>query len=108
MDRSLLAEAEPDLAVVKGNVSTYKDKNPITALLVIEIARTSAIFDRLKASVYASANIPEYWIVHTGKKQIEAYSQPVAGKYKEKQVLQKEDTLTLFGKSISTRMIWGD
>ncbi|MEM7179596.1 MAG: Uma2 family endonuclease [Spirochaetota bacterium] len=97
------SESEPDLAVVSGDIFTYREENPKTALLVVEIAKTSVILDRLKAKIYASAGIPEYWIAHTRKKQIEVYSQPVGNKYQSKNVYQESDGVSIFGKSISLR-----
>lgn len=102
------SEPEPDIAVVKGDMFTYKNENPTTALLVIEIARTSAIFDRLKVSVYAKANIPNYWIVHTVKKQVEVYSTPKSGKYTAKQILKENDDLPIFQTKIPAGKIWNN
>src|SRR5262245_58521196 len=57
-------EPLPDVAVVTGSVRDYSANHPTTAVLVIEISDTTLRFDRTtKASIYARANIPEYWLV---------------------------------------------
>jgi len=54
-------EPVPDLAVVSGKPSDYCKQHPTTALLAIEVADTTLEFDyTVKASLYASATIPEY------------------------------------------------
>jgi aryl-alcohol dehydrogenase-like predicted oxidoreductase len=56
---------EPDVAVVAGSIGDYADAHPTTAVLVIEVADTSLAFDRTaKASLYAKAGIPEYWMLN--------------------------------------------
>lgn len=56
---------EPDVAVVPGRLGDYANAHPTTALLVVEVADSSLIQDRLtKASIYAAAGVPEYWIVN--------------------------------------------
>ena len=57
------SEPEPDGSLFAGNEEAYKS-NPTTALLAIEVSDTSLKRDRTaKASLYARADIPEYWIV---------------------------------------------
>lgn len=68
------SEPEPDIAIVTGNEDQYLDEHPHTALLVIEVAVTSLVLDRVKSEIYAEAGIPEYWIVDTAKKRIEVYT----------------------------------
>ena len=59
------SELEPDVAVVSGSPRDYRDAHPSTALLVVEVADTSLLFDRTtKASLYARAGIPDYWLLN--------------------------------------------
>ena len=56
---------EPDVAVVPGCAADYEHAHPTTALLVVEVADSSLLQDRLtKAAIYAAAEIPELWIVN--------------------------------------------
>jgi Uma2 family endonuclease len=70
------SEPEPDIAVVTGRPDDYRAAHPATALLVIEVATLSLDLDREKARVYASAGIPEYWIVSPRECCVEAYLSP--------------------------------
>ncbi len=67
---------EPDVSVVKGSHFDYKD-HPTTALLVIEVANTSLEYDRKrKASLYAEAGIPDYWIVNFPDWRVDVLREP--------------------------------
>src|SRR5882724_9030534 len=59
-----LSVPEPDVAVLPGKFQDYLTRHPSTAHLVVEVADSSLVQDRLtKAAIYAAAGIPEYWIV---------------------------------------------
>jgi Uma2 family endonuclease len=74
------SEPEPDLAVVVGSPRDYRDGHPTTALLVVEISDSSLRIDRMeKASLYARAGIPEYWIVNLQGLCIEVRRDPTPG-----------------------------
>lgn len=78
LDVSLSSQPEPDLAVVRGTARDYASAHPSTALLVVEVAESSLAFDRgEKASLYASAGIPEYWIVNLSDRRLEIYRDPI-------------------------------
>lgn len=71
------SEPEPDIAVVPGKPGDYREAHPTTAVLVVEVAQTSAEYDReVKAPLYARAGIPEYWIVNLDEGCIEVYRDP--------------------------------
>ncbi|GBC91990.1 hypothetical protein HRbin15_00451 [bacterium HR15] len=73
------SEPLPDIAIVPGKPSDYRQQHPTTALLVIEIADTSLEYDRTeKMSLYASAGIPEYWIVNLNERCLEVYREPAS------------------------------
>jgi Uma2 family endonuclease len=58
------SEPEPDVAVVPRDPDAYLDAHPSRAVLIVEVAESSYRLDReSKASLYARAGIPEYWIV---------------------------------------------
>lgn len=72
-----MSEPEPDIAVVSGTARDYRDSHPTNAVLVIVIADTTLDYDRYtKASLYAKAGIPEYWIVNLVDRQLEMYRNP--------------------------------
>ncbi|MGE0824961.1 MAG: Uma2 family endonuclease [Candidatus Binatia bacterium] len=78
LDVSPSSQPEPDIAVVQGTVRDYAKAHPTTAVLVVEIAQSTLPFDREeKASLYASASIPEYWIVNLIDCCLEVYREPI-------------------------------
>jgi Uma2 family endonuclease len=74
------SEPEPDFSVVPLGES-WTD-HPSRAHLVVEVAVSSLRFDRTtKATLYARAGVPHYWVVDAECRCIEAHSQPSAGGY---------------------------
>jgi len=80
------SEPEPDLAVVRGTESDFRDDHPHTAELAIEACVTSHDYDRSKLGAYASAGVKEVWLVLAPEMQIEVHRQPADGKYSERVV----------------------
>lgn len=78
LDLSPSSQPEPDVAVVQGQARNYARAHPITALPVVEVSESTLSFDRgEKASLYASAGIPEYWVVNLVDRRVEVYRDPV-------------------------------
>jgi len=78
LDLSPASQPEPDIAVVRGSVRDHAHAHPTTALLVVEVSESSLAFDRgEKASLYASASIPEYWVMNLLDRRLEVYRDPV-------------------------------
>ena len=48
----------------------------VACTIVIEVADATVRRDRRKATIYAQAGIPRYWIVNLNERQIEVFSQP--------------------------------
>jgi len=70
----------PDLALVEPLPRTQQ---PTSALLVVEVAQTSQARDRDKARDYASADVPEYWIVDLAARTVTVHRSPLGGSYEE-------------------------
>jgi len=90
------SEPEPDLAVVRSEDAASVTAHPRTAVLVIEVAGDSLRFDRqMKASLYARAGIPEYWIVNVAETVIEVHRdpEPTSGLYREISMSRPGETL---------------
>jgi len=90
----------PDLAVVPGLRSDYVDTHPTTALLVVEIADTTLVQDRItKSVIYAAAGIPEYWVVNARDDRTEVFRAPdrSARAYGEQFVAYRGSRLELRG-----------
>ena len=96
-----MSEPEPDIAMVQGDFREYMKQHPATAALVLEVARSSLGFDReVKASLYASASVAEYWIVNLVDRYLEVHREPVAMKsarfgsgYRSRQLFQPGDVI---------------
>ena len=71
------SEPEPDVAVVRGGVRDFAAAHPADPVLVVEVAVSSLAFDREhKASLYARAGRPEYWIVNLIDRVLEVRRDP--------------------------------
>ncbi len=71
------SEPEPDLAVVRADEEATAQRHPRTAILVIEVADSSARHDlEVKARIYARAGIPEYWLVLVKQRTVEVLRDP--------------------------------
>ena len=87
------SEPEPDISVVKGKASDWRNSHPTTAELVIEVAITSLDLDLEKANLYAAAGVPEYWIVRPADEEIDIFREPIAGRYGKKETVRGNDEI---------------
>jgi Uma2 family endonuclease len=81
------SEPEPDLAIVRLPESAYNDRHPLPQDIfwLIEVAKTSLKTDlEIKAKIYATAGIPEYWVIDLVARQVIVCRYPQAGNYTEK------------------------
>ncbi len=83
---------EPDLAVIRGVVDDYDDRE-VTAddtALVAEISEANLPADRSDmARVYALAGIPVYWIINLVDGQVEVFSDPRRDGYQSHVILAR-------------------
>ena len=101
LNLSDVSEPQPDIAVYTGSAFDYLDTKPTHALLVVEVADSSLRYDRgQKASLYAKANITDYWIINLKDNTLEIYRTPVAAPtqpygygYKMVSSLKAQDTV---------------
>lgn len=88
------SEPEPDIAVVPGGPRDYIAAHPSCPPLVLEVAEATVILDRdYKTSLYARAQIPDYWLVNLVDGTLEVYRDP------------EPDTETPYGYRYATRLI---
>lgn len=87
------SEPEPDIAVVPGG--QYDRAHPTRALLVIEVAETSLQKDRgIKTALYATAGIPEFWIVNLAETVVEVHRHPAHGRYDDVHRVDRHGVVT--------------
>lgn len=71
------SEPEPDAAVVPGAIEDYRSAHPTRPVLAVEVAVSSLSLDRShKASLYARAGVPDYWIVNLVDRVVEINRDP--------------------------------
>ena len=87
------SEPEPDVAVIPGHEEDYRLIPVTTALLVVEVSVSSLALDRMKAALYAEADIPEYWTVLAEREMIDVYTVPVDGVYTQRRTYRRGETV---------------
>jgi Uma2 family endonuclease len=74
-----MSEPEPDFSIVRGSLDELRQGHPRHAALIVEVAESSLGIDRgRKATLYARAGIPDYWIVNLVGRTLEIHREPVA------------------------------
>ncbi len=67
----------PDLAIVPGAIRDYTKQAPTVALIVVEVAESSLFTDTTtKAELYATARVPEYWVIDLEHRQLIVFRDP--------------------------------
>ncbi len=82
------SEPEPDIAIVQRVQDNYLSHHPYPEDIywVIEYSNTSLDKDLgVKADIYASEGIPEYWVANLKKNILIVFRDPVDGKYQSRQ-----------------------
>jgi Uma2 family endonuclease len=90
------SEPEPDVVIAHHKANDYVSHHstPKEIYVVIEVSDTTLEKDcEVKHPLYASAGIPEYWIINLIDRQIETYRQPKNGEYHFKQIISQENTI---------------
>lgn len=91
------SEPEPDVALLRFRKDFYAQAHPgpEDVVLVIEVADTSAAYDReVKLPLYARAGVPEVWLVDLAEERIEVYRQPGRQGYEQIQRLGRGQHVT--------------
>ena len=107
------SEPEPDVAVVPFDPQYYRAGHPSRAVLLVEVSDSSYRIDHTyKASLYARAGVPEYWVVDVAHARLEVHRAPAASseapygwRYSSVTVLPKSDEVTLlFAPTVTIRI----
>ncbi len=86
------SEPEPDIAVVRGTWDDYRYRHPNAkeVLLAIEISDSSLAKDlNEKRIIYATASIPEYWVLALNQPELIVLRDPQDGNYQSEARLQQ-------------------
>jgi len=90
------SEPQPDLALLRPRPDFYGSSHPgpQDVLLVVEVAETSATYDReVKLPLYARAGIPEVWLIDLSEERIEIHRHPLPRGYQQVQHLRRGECL---------------
>ncbi|MBI2760700.1 MAG: Uma2 family endonuclease [Chloroflexi bacterium] len=90
------SEPEPDITLLRPRSDFYWGQTPSAedVLLLIEIADSSLSHDRnVKLPRYASAGVPEVWIVNLVDRCVEVYRGPTGDRYLETLTYVADDVL---------------
>ena len=67
----------PDLAIVPGSIRDYTASAPKQALVIVEVAASSLFEDTTtKAELYATAGVPDYWVIDLEHRQLIVFRDP--------------------------------
>ncbi|RYG48483.1 Uma2 family endonuclease, partial [bacterium] len=95
----------PDVLVLKGDLWSYDELNPSTALLAIEVEMDA---DRhtlaRKASLYAEAEIPEYLLVDVARSRVIQFRDPEWDGYRTRTEYRVGEFLTILGRTLDARV----
>lgn len=87
------SEPEPDLVVRERD--TPRPYHPSSAVLVIEVAASSLPVDlAVKAPLYASAGIAEYWVLDLDGRRAIVHREPEGGGYRQRLEVPADGNLT--------------
>jgi Uma2 family endonuclease len=88
-------EPDPDFALVRATRSFARARATVADVaLIIEVADSSLAFDLgAKAATYASAGIPEYWVIDLQSDVAHVFWEPSADGYRERRVAAAADTI---------------
>ncbi len=91
------SEPQPDLALLRPRPDYYANAlpQPADVLLLIEVAETTAGFDRaVKLPLYASQGIAEVWLIDVQERVVEVYRGAAPGRYRESYTFGGAETIT--------------
>jgi len=99
------SEPEPDVMVIRGQTTDYRDRHPqaLDIELVIEVSDATLERDRtMKKRIYAKAGIPIYWILNLRDRQLEVYIQPrmEESEYAYSQIFTESESITITLKEV--------
>ena len=97
------SEPEPDVVIIRGKTTDYRDRHPAASdvVLVIEVSDATLERDRtIKQRIYARAGIAIYWILNLRDRQLEVYTQllnqaEADPKYQQCQIFKEAESVSV-------------
>lgn len=106
-------QPQPDIAVLRPRDDFYSRSHPEASdtLLVIEVADSSVMYDRnVKARLYASAGVPEYWLVDLTRAEVTVHTRPAGDLYRDVRTVSRSATVratTVSGLDVRVEDLFG-
>jgi len=105
------SEPEPDVMVIRGQTTDYRDRHPQAQDLEVVIEVSDATLERdrtMKQRIYASAGISVYWILNLRDRQLEVYTQPrmEESEYTHFQIFTEVESVTLTIQDLDLGSLW--
>jgi len=91
------SEPQPDITLLRPRADFYAGSHPGPGdiFLVVEVAETSAEYDRqVKVPLYARSGIREVWVVDLAVGAVEVYREPTPDGYRQARRLGRGETLS--------------
>jgi Uma2 family endonuclease len=98
---------EPDVAVLRERNIEHQRRHPRgdEMLLVIEVSDTTVAFDRSrKATLYARAGVPEYWVLDLNRRMLVVHRESDGTQYRQIFLHAPEEAVSIPGCSESVRV----
>ncbi len=103
------SDPEPDVAVLRGTVRDYLEREPDPAadlLLIVEASGTTLQGDTTtKARLYARHAVPEYWVVSIAARELVVFRNPTAEGFADVQTYSESSTISPLAASDSVVQI---
>jgi Uma2 family endonuclease len=93
----LFNEPEPDIVLLRPRPDFYASGHPGPGdiLFIVEVAQSSIDYDRdIKARIYATARLAEYWLVDLNEDVVYVYSEPSNGVYRAVVSYRREQSIS--------------
>ena len=100
------SELEPDISVIEGKIEDYILEHPSTALLIIEVSKSSYQYDLAKLATYAEANVNNFWILDINSNRLDVYTLPRGREYLSRKIFSPNDLIPIFNHEISLKEIF--
>lgn len=94
---------EPDLVAARGAHIDYVARHPRgdEALLVVEVSHSTQRKDREKASIYARAGVPTYWLLDVERRRLEVYERPLSDGYALTRIVGESESVDVPATTVS-------
>lgn len=91
-----MSAPEPDVCILSPDTPRTRVPEPQDVLLLIEVAESSLDYDRgPKLEMYATAEIPVYWIVDLVNEYVDVFTMPKEGTYTKRHRFLRGDSVPL-------------